>query len=145
MSKKLNLFFWLDERLQNCRRIARLKRGDDRQGWLEDASYFSRAKEAVRLLMEASGDEHANCPLRTYIALRLLRAFNNGTEGFDGTVVATVNKWFDDGRKGPVPWPDSPFFSEWAERVGFAKIGEYVGFKFDAKLVAEEGEYAERN
>ncbi len=135
----MSLSDWLEEHLQNCRRIAKTKRGDDREGWLEDLSYFARAKEAVRLLSEASGDEHANSALRMYIALRILRAWNSGTAGFAADVVVTVNDWFDGGMNGPVPWPDNPFFAEWAEAVGFSKVGEYVGFKFDAELVEKAG------
>lgn len=34
------LLKWVDERRQNCLRIADGKLGEDRHGWLEDAQYF---------------------------------------------------------------------------------------------------------
>jgi hypothetical protein len=130
----LSLIAWLKERLDNCRRIAAEKRGADRQGWLEDAGYFLRAIEAIQRLVEASADEHVNSPLRMYIALKLLRAWNSGTAGFDSAVVQTVNAWIDNGEKGPIPWPDSPFFAEWARANNLSRVGDYVGFRFTAKV-----------
>lgn len=136
---ELSLLDWLEERRQNALRIAKTKHGDDRQGWLEDVSYFARAGEAVRQLIAASGDEHANVPLRMYIALKILRAWNGGTAGFNAVVVAVVNGWFDGGMKGPVPWPDSPFFAQWAEVNGLSKVGGYVGFTFSGDIGAIGG------
>ncbi len=134
---ELTLAEWLEERHANTLRLAKQKRGEDRKGWLEDASYFARAREAVRLLIEAGGDDHANVPLRMYIALKILMAWHSGTAGYDAVVVISIREWFDGGMKGPVPWPDSPFFAEWAEVNGFQKIGEYVGFRFDVALVQD--------
>jgi hypothetical protein len=136
-SRQLSLAEWLEERYANCLRIAKTKRGDDRAGWLEDASYFSRSREAVRQLIDASSDEHGNVPLRMHIALKILRAWNSGTAGFDANVVSTINAWLDDGRKGPIPWPNGSCFAQWAESNGLSKVGQYVGFRFDVEAVEE--------
>jgi hypothetical protein len=44
----LTLAEWLEERYQNCLRLAEHKRGEDRRGWLEDAEYFRLAREMVK-------------------------------------------------------------------------------------------------
>jgi len=75
-----------------------------------------------------------NTPLRMYIALRLLRAWNSGTAGFSADVVMIVNRWIDEGMKGPIPWPDNPFFEEWAEANGFVNIRGHVGFTLRVAL-----------
>ena len=137
--RKLTLVEWLEERRQNALRIAKTKKGDDRQGWLEDSSYFARSAEAVRQLVDASADDHANVPLRLHIALKIMRAWNSGTAGFDALVVTDINAWIDRGMKGPIPWPDSPFFAEWANKNGYAKVGEYVGFRFDMQMTESGG------
>jgi hypothetical protein len=38
---------WLEERRQNCLRIAEQKTGNDKTGWLEDAEYFRAAIAAL--------------------------------------------------------------------------------------------------
>lgn len=43
-----DLIAWLIERRENCERIARTKKGEDRAGWLEDAYFFDAAIHAVR-------------------------------------------------------------------------------------------------
>jgi hypothetical protein len=125
---------WLDKRWKNALYIANAKKGDDRNGWLEDASYLLRARECAAKIEAAGGDGHENTPLRTWIALSLLRAWNSGTAGYDAEVVLTVNEWFDGGMKGAIPFPKSPFFAQWAAENGLADIGGYVGFKFVANL-----------
>ncbi len=85
-----------------------------------------------------------NGPLRMYLALQMLRAWNSGTQGFEALTVSTVNKWIDDGMSGPIPWPESPFFAEWAEKRGFSNIDGYVGFRAtvtsDAARAGKAGE-----
>lgn len=44
---KCEVVEWLKERKRNCQRIAVMKSGDDKQGWLEDAEYFD---EAINLI-----------------------------------------------------------------------------------------------
>lgn len=84
--------------------------------------------------------EDPNGPLRMYIALKILRAWNNGTAGFHAGVVAAINAWIDGGMRGPVPWPESPFFAQWAQENGYSKIDDkHVGFRFTATLAAEGG------
>lgn len=120
-----NLIDWLADRRANCLHIAKTKHGDERNGWLEDGTYFLMAQKAVEHLEEAYGDQHANVPLRTYIALKILRAWHPGGSAgcVDARVVIAIDRWFDGGRKGPVPWPESPFFAEWAERQGLQNVG----------------------
>lgn len=45
---------WMVDRQANCLRIAGTKRGADRDGWLEDAAYFSAAIG----LIDWTADEH---------------------------------------------------------------------------------------
>lgn len=45
---KLTLEQWVAERLQNCERIANVKNGTERDGWLEDADYFRQILERLR-------------------------------------------------------------------------------------------------
>ena len=75
-----------------------------------------------------------NGPLRMFIALHVLRAWNNGTEGFSGIVVKTINDWIDGKMEGSVPWPNDPFFTEWAKKHGFSKVGDAIGFRLKGHL-----------
>lgn len=34
---------------------------------------------------------------------------------------------------GPIPWPDNPFFTEWATENGFSNVGGFVGFRFQVE------------
>lgn len=39
---------WLLERKENCLRLAQQKTGQDREGWIEDASRFGHAISLIR-------------------------------------------------------------------------------------------------
>lgn len=84
-----------------------------------------------------------NTPLRMHIALKILRAWNHGTAGFDARVVGEINAWIDAGMKGPVPWPDSPFFAQWAREQGYSRVGDAVGFRIFMRLVEPKPVVAE--
>lgn len=45
--ERLPLLEWVLKRLENCQRLAATKTGADRDGWLEDADYFSRLLRIV--------------------------------------------------------------------------------------------------
>ncbi|WP_425991306.1 hypothetical protein [Afipia sp. DC4300-2b1] len=55
---------WLAERQANCLRIARLKNGDDREGWLVDFVFFTAAKGMIDwTALERSEIANAPAPL----------------------------------------------------------------------------------
>jgi hypothetical protein len=68
----------------------------------------------------------SDTPIRMYIALHILRAWNDGTAGFDGLVVKTINDWIDQGMRKPILWPDSPFFKQWAAENGIQNAGGFI-------------------
>lgn len=49
--EKLVLIHWLEERLENCILIAKNKAGVDRDGWNEDAAYFTLAIRAIKEML----------------------------------------------------------------------------------------------
>lgn len=48
----MELVHWLEERAANCRRIADMKHGEDRAGWMEDEAYFRLAVTAIDQCMQ---------------------------------------------------------------------------------------------
>ena len=76
-----------------------------------------------------------NGPLRMFIALQVLRAWNNGSVGFDALVIATIHNWIDGGMQGPIPWPRSPFFEEWAAKRGYSCVDGFIGFRCTARML----------
>lgn len=56
----MSLLDWLQERYDNCLRIAAQKTGEDQKGWLDDAHYFNLA---IAMLQEPK----ANPRLKRYI------------------------------------------------------------------------------
>lgn len=130
-----DVYLWLEERRQNAVRIAQTKTGEERDGWLEDASFYANAVRGMKYLHQASDAGAENIGIRLYIALRLLRQFS-GLRGFDfdSEVVMIIFDWIDAGMTGPILWPDNPFFAEWAAKNGYSKIDRFIGFKFEAEL-----------
>lgn len=86
-----------------------------------------------------------NTPIRMHLALKMLRAWNSGTEGYDSSVLLVVNEWIDGGMKGPIPWPDSPFFAEWAAKSGLSNVSGNVGFRFMATILPVVGSPAQES
>ncbi len=58
-------------------------------------------------------------------ALEAIRKWNS--KEFDSVVVFAVHSWIDGGMQGRVPWPDSPFFAEWAAERGFVNESGFIG------------------
>lgn len=48
----LSIIEWLQERHDNCVRIAAQKVGKDREGWVEDALYFELALKSIKAAEE---------------------------------------------------------------------------------------------
>jgi len=109
---------------------------------INDAFHLYDSMEGRALAAEerlkACGCEETNRPLRNFIALKILRAWNHGPAGYCSEVVGIVNAWLDGGSKGPIPFPSSPFFAEWAQNNGYSNIDGFVGFRFMANLVGAE-------
>lgn len=75
-----------------------------------------------------------NTPLRMRFALPMLRSWS-GFPDYDPFVVRAVHRWIDGGMKGPVPFPKSTFFKEWAKRQGWANVDGFVGYRFEAAIL----------
>lgn len=78
-----------------------------------------------------------NTPLRMHLALKMLREWGMG-ENFHGGVVATIRKWIDDGKPGPIPWPGGAIFEEWATKEGLANVDGFVGLRVTMQIVREQ-------
>ncbi len=61
----LSLEDWLRERHENCLRLAEQKVGAEREGWLEDAAYFSRAMTTIVALRSLVGTWEDPGPMGT--------------------------------------------------------------------------------
>lgn len=135
----LSFEVWADQRDKTLR----VENGDLKeelesvQQRLESANYFIELKKPVLAERLTTGVEspETNTPIRMHLALKMLRAWNSGTEGYDSSVLLVVNEWIDGGMKGPIPWPDSPFFAEWAAKSGLSNVSGNVGFRFMATIL----------
>lgn len=70
--------------------------------------------------------------INMYIALRVLHAWHSGTAGYCAESVLIVNDWIARGMEGPIPFPKSPYFAEWAEQNGFADIDGGIALRPNA-------------
>ena len=53
---------WLNERMAYALRLAELKTGADREGWLEDAIYFQAALDLLSVTQDLSTITQGDCP-----------------------------------------------------------------------------------
>lgn len=102
------------------------------------AAYLDGRIDALTDVLRDITQLDPNGPLRMYIALQILRAWHYGTQGYGAVVVETVFQWIDGGMKGPVPWPDSPFFARWAESRGYSNVDGAVGFYLSFQLGGDD-------
>jgi hypothetical protein len=49
-----SLEHWIEERMNNCMKIAQGKSGPDQAGWLEDADCFRRVLQLIRATSKAA-------------------------------------------------------------------------------------------
>jgi len=68
VTERIGLIAWLTERMENCRRIAEGKSGEDRDGWLEDASYFQQAIDLINIANLDYGGERTKDLVRRLLA-----------------------------------------------------------------------------
>lgn len=76
--------------------------------------------------------------MRMYLALKMLRDWHKKNR-YDSPVVATVYAWIDKGMNGPLPWPDEPFFDDWAQDHHIINVGGFVVFQFNTEKVKGAG------
>ena len=73
--------------------------------------------------------------MRMRFALLMLREFGGLGNGMHGGVMNTVRAWIDEGMTEPLPWPESPFFDDWAAKQGWSNVDGCVGFRLKMELV----------
>ena len=90
-------------------------------------------KENGELRRKVDAVNGENAAIRLYVALKMLRAWS--LDSFNLGVVSVVRDWMDGGMKGPIPFPSSPFFADWASKNGLSNIDGSVGFLLKGELV----------
>ena len=66
--------------------------------------------------------------IRQDIALRMVSAFCDIGHGYNSTVAGVLEAWIDGGMDGGVPYPECPFFKQWADQQGLSNCDGFVGY-----------------
>lgn len=84
----------------------------------EESRAFHAEAERLKAEVETLSTPTLPTVIRMAVAMQMLRAWNNGTAGFDSEVVSLIHAWIDSGMSGSLPWPKNQFFAEWAHAKG---------------------------
>jgi hypothetical protein len=97
-----------------------------------DADTLENAR-ALALHYQSTAAAQGTQIIRLRIALKILREFGGLGRGFHAGVMATIKPWLEGNMQGPVPYPRSVFFDEWAASEGMSNVNGHVGYLLVAK------------
>lgn len=126
----------LEEQLAAAKQHAAYEADVARQAVAEIAAARERLTAQDAEIKRLRNTVDGNGPIRLYLALTILRAWNHGSAGYSADVVIAISEWIDGGMKGPIPWIENPFFAEWAAQQGYSNCDGYVGFRCVVVLAA---------
>lgn len=107
-----------------------------------EVAHRRRAEARAGELLEKAA-QAGTALMRANIALAMVREWGIASPSWNATVAKTLADWIDTpSPRGSVPWPDSPFFEEWAERRGYSNFDGHVGFRLTMTVTPPAGDAA---